>query len=804
MSSATMGANSAAPVLRLLQINVAVLVAMSGTIFACAEGAPAAAWAVPIAWVGLMFVDLRPLLRVNSWVANGLALAVIAAVGFEYFGNTIESRLLAFGHFLCYLSWVLLLQEKKSRQFWWLCALSVLQVATSAVLTSSPWLGLALIVYVTYALLTLSVFSLYRAVSRSAGVEQRTSPDSGSGGPPGSVSRNAVRLESAAKWITPRFFGGVAVNGVMSITLGLLIFVLTPRIWIGQIGVIGGRSLPSARSVTGVSEDVDLGDVGEIMENPDLIMEVQFSDMSTGKAMSVEEFLEAIGAETPLYRGIALDEYSSGHWSMGDIGDTQLPNLEILDSRRHFYQQSIRLRPTGISALFVGPGGVTCRPLQPRMQITHERLRNTFHREASKAALRSETFEYQAYSLGPDEQMSFPSSRSRTARYQQRMSRFPPGLKPVRELAEQTVRVPGEDPLPPAEAARRLVARLRDSGEYGYSLDTTPDDPMADPIVDFLANRKEGHCEFFASSLALMLRAVGIPSRLVTGFKGGAFNENTQFYEIRQLHAHAWVEAFVDNKWVVLDPTPAVRDQTVSANAASSHFWTDLVTKAKDLWMRGMLFSGSQQQRMFVDPLQKSAGGLFSSFTEIGSELGTGFEPDQRRANSRDSALWAVLLVMGMLALIIAGTIAGMRLVGKRIRGKGRRARSAASVAGPPVPFYERFCAILARNGRVREPAQTQREFATTLGDGWKLNGSPALGSDRPGNPLRDSVQQDRVQHDRVQQDSNLPENITTAFYRIRFGRHQLPAGELRALDASLDRWEQSLSNGNPGNGSAR
>ncbi len=790
MSSATIAANTAAPVLRLLQINVAVLVAMSGTIFACAEGAPIAAWAVPIAWVGLMFVDRRPLLRVNAWVANGMGLMVVAAVGFEYFGDTIESRLLAFGHFLCYLSWVLLLQEKRNRQFWWLCVLSVLQVATSAVLTSSPWLGLALIVYVTDALFTLSVFSLYRAVSRSAGVEQRTPVESGTDGPPGSLSRNAVRRESAAEWITPRFIGGTVINGVLSIALGLLIFVLTPRIWVGQIGVIGSQALPASHSVTGISEDVDLENVGQIIENPDLVMEVQFSDMQTGKVISAEEFLEAVGSETPLYRGIALDEYKNGHWSMGDLRDSRPANWQILNSDRHFYRQEIRLRPTGMSTLFVAQGGVTCLPADPQVQITHELLRHTFQREASKATLRTEPFHYQAFSLAPDEQVRFPASPRRQEAYLQRMSRFPPGLGPVRELAEQTIRVPGEDSPPPDEAARRLVARLRDSGEYGYSLDMSLDDPTADPVVDFLLNRKEGHCEYFASSLALMLRAVGIPSRLVSGFKGGTFNESTQCYEIRQLHAHAWVEAFIDNKWIVLDPTPAERDHTVEAKAASSYFWTDLVTKVRDLWARGMTFSGRQQQRLLVDPLQKSAGGLLSSFTEIGAELGTGFDPGQERANSRYSALWAILLLLGLLAIIIAGTVAGVRYVGKRSRTKRRRGQSAASIAGPPVPFYERFCAILARSGIVRAPTQTQREFAAMLRADGKPHGSPTGTGRLSGTTLQRSVQQDGPR-----QDSNFPEEITKAFYQVRFGSQPLPAGELRELHASLDRWEQSFSN---------
>src|SRR5262249_51439626 len=104
--------------------------------------------------------------------------------------------------------------------------------------------------------------------------------------------------------------------------------------------------------------------------------------------------------------------------------------------------------------------------------------------------------------------------------------------------------------------ALTLESHLRDSGEYTYSLSMAVDDPAIDPVEDFLFNRKRGHCEYFASALALMLRSVQIPSRLVTGFKGAEFNASDKSYEVQQRHAHAWVEAWVDNEWMTLDPTP--------------------------------------------------------------------------------------------------------------------------------------------------------------------------------------------------------------------------------------------------------
>ncbi|MBX3439690.1 MAG: DUF3488 domain-containing protein, partial [Planctomycetaceae bacterium] len=399
MSSAVIAANSPAPILRSLQLHIAVLLAMSGVIFACAEGSPLAALAVPVAIFCLLFVDYRPLVRIDAWTANALGMFVLIAVGIEFFGDTLEARLLAFGHFLCYLSWILLLQEKKIRQFWWLCALSVLQVATSAVLTNSPWLGLALIAYVTYALFTLSLFSLYRAVNQSAGVERRAESAPGRQTTPGSISRNAVRLESAAQWITPRFMAGAAVNGILSIAMGLLIFVFTPRIWVREMESVGGAALPAARAVSGASASVNLGDLGQILESADLVMEVRFFDHRTDRLLTVEEFLAAVGADAPLFRGAVMDDYRNGRWTAIDTREFERAGRRILESGLQFYRQDVRLRPIGLAALFVPPRCITCVPRQRREEIARDSLRGTFRRDVANEVLRSESFEYQAFAV---------------------------------------------------------------------------------------------------------------------------------------------------------------------------------------------------------------------------------------------------------------------------------------------------------------------------------------------------------------------------------------------------------------------
>src|SRR5262249_35410063 len=77
------------------------------------------------------------------------------------------------------------------------------------------------------------------------------------------------------------------------------------------------------------------------------------------------------------------------------------------------------------------------------------------------------------------------------------------------------------------------------------------------PLDDFLFESKRGHCEFYSTAMAVLLRTVGVPTRNVTGFIGGSYNRFGRFYAVRQGDAHSWVEVFIDDQgWKTYDPTP--------------------------------------------------------------------------------------------------------------------------------------------------------------------------------------------------------------------------------------------------------
>lgn len=176
----------------------------------------------------------------------------------------------------------------------------------------------------------------------------------------------------------------------------------------------------------------------------------------------------------------------------------------------------------------------------------------------------------------------------------ERMLELPPQLDPrVRELAD---RVAGAE-RDPEKAARALERWLKSN--LGYTLELPGD--VEDPLSDFLFNRKEGHCEHFATALAVLLRTRGIPSRVTVGFFGG--ERGVDRYVVRAGDAHAWVEALTQDGWLTLDATPDAGrgNQPIAVMAMLS----DLLERLEELWRSKVVDYSLIDQVQFVRQLVK-------------------------------------------------------------------------------------------------------------------------------------------------------------------------------------------------------
>jgi len=169
--------------------------------------------------------------------------------------------------------------------------------------------------------------------------------------------------------------------------------------------------------------------------------------------------------------------------------------------------------------------------------------------------------------------------------------------------------------IPPDDFRARAAALehwLRESGEYRYSLQMDVTDPDLDPVEDFVVNRKSGHCEYFASALALLLRSIDIPTRMVNGFKGGDYNAMVGVMTVRQKHAHSWVEALVARTtsplgleqqpvWLTLDPTPAdQRNESVSRVGGMAGNFRQFTDFIRYIWIFYIVGFNSERQNRFL------------------------------------------------------------------------------------------------------------------------------------------------------------------------------------------------------------
>ncbi len=150
----------------------------------------------------------------------------------------------------------------------------------------------------------------------------------------------------------------------------------------------------------------------------------------------------------------------------------------------------------------------------------------------------------------------------------------------IRELAKQLTKPDDPDIIKAEKIQLHLLT------QYGYTLNMKRETELS-AIDEFLFVRKKGHCEYFASAMAILLRLNNIPSRIVNGFMGVEWNELGDYMIVRQSHAHTWVEAyFPEQGWVVFDPTPPDPNIQSSQMSAASRaydmmrlYWQRYVVK---------------------------------------------------------------------------------------------------------------------------------------------------------------------------------------------------------------------------------
>ncbi|NLE73569.1 MAG: DUF3488 domain-containing transglutaminase family protein [Actinobacteria bacterium] len=253
--------------------------------------------------------------------------------------------------------------------------------------------------------------------------------------------------------------------------------------------------------------------------------------------------------------------------------------------------------------------------------------------------------------------------------------RLPPSLLSLALSLTQST----PDPLTKAQT---LESHFH-SEEYKYSLNLAEPAPgeTTDPLERFLTT-KTGYCEHFASAMALMLRAVGVPSRLVGGYAGGEYNSTGHYYLVRQRSAHAWVEAYIaDRGWVRFDPTPPDQGPVAETSSHAVTGFTAFLDTLRLRWYTFVIGYDLHQQ--------------LSLFRSIGSWVGIhlAWRPTKAFATWAAAALGVIALGLGAFGWL-------------RIRRRYLPAES----------LYRSLERRLARAGLCRRPSEGYLHFAQRAG----------------------------------------------------------------------------------------
>ena len=253
-------------------------------------------------------------------------------------------------------------------------------------------------------------------------------------------------------------------------------------------------------------------------------------------------------------------------------------------------------------------------------------------------------------------------------------------------------------------------------GDYRYSLEMRAAGP--DPLSDFLFNVRAGHCEYFATAMAVMLRTLRIPARVVNGFQSGEYNGSADAYVVRQADAHSWVEVYFPetDSWVTFDPTPADGRPAGTSGTGISGRLRRYADALELFWIQYVVAYDRQGQRT----LARTIHDQISSYTFAASQSADGL-------GARLSAWWArkdgggalALLasppaVASALIVLFAAALLVLRRVGLLKFAWWRREARAADAA--VVEFYGRMTDALEARGLCRRADQTPLEFAEAVG----------------------------------------------------------------------------------------
>ncbi len=631
-------------------------------------------------------------LKKRIWNTLAIALFIYFSIDYLLIGRDLLGSA---ARFLTILAALKLFDLESPRDYIIFYSLVFFQILSAAATTISPLFFLIISVFIICAIWAMIIFNIQG--------EYETHYPGNSKLPP--------------NLFPPSFFLATVALTVCSISITLLLFFLIPRV---GIGFFDTRTLTGLK-VSGFSEKITLGDFGPVKRDTTVVMRVELP----GGALPESTLL--------YFRGQSLDKYADSGWEATIRKQTRLwkkpDNRYLVGQNRELgtkmIEQRIMLEPLDTDVIFAASIATIIEGRFPTLWTNNSGSLYLPNIPYSR-------IEYTAFSL-----LTTTTGEQTEGRIDYLETTHV--SRETIELAGQIIKGEKKNNIDKALKIERYLKQ-----NYAYTLSPVSGSG-ATPLDDFLFSAREGYCEHFATAMVLLLRANGIPARIVTGFLEGEWNEYGNYYLIRQQDAHSWVEADIDGLWTRFDPTPSVGLTGAVKTSTFSMFLDSLKFK----WRRYIIKYSLSDQFTVARSIETRTNRLIGSIKRLSKRLMEIFSGS--RSISLKNSLKGRTLFIGAFLILAAAVLLTLK---RRRRRRGTWGFLKAGGTKTPG-FYLDMESYLKRKGIERKTGETPAEFAL-----------------RSANPDVDSV--------------------TTYFEGIRYGHGELTKKEEEIIEETLKRLKAS------------
>lgn len=558
-------------------------------------------------------------------------------------------------HGVCFLATVKILTAQSNRDYVYTGVISFIELVSAALLSVQSSFFAYLALYVVFAIAAFSSAEIRRGFQKH---QHAISP-----------GRARVGWRLAVVAIT-------SAAGILIITAGL--FFIVPR-----TARMAAMLFPNSPRLTGFSNVVDLGGFGKISRDERAVMHV------LSYARPLPQNLK--------WRGAALSRFDGRRWSEPPLAGRVIPTergaARIADDlqrsrvgSRLLYRVDVQNSDTG--TLFIAGIPEFINVDSPKLVVTPEE-------SVRVPAPMGDTLRYEVSAHAGPPLASYLTSAER-ARY----LALPPLDIRIYSLARAWAG--SEGPATAFESALRIQRHLQN--DFQYKLEGT-EKPVRDPLADFLFVRKEGYCEYFASAMAVMLRGLGTPSRVATGFLSGYFNDVSGLYVVRASDAHAWVEAWIEGRgWITFDPTPRARNAGQPGLLSRINMYLDAADHA---WQEWVVSYDLTHQVAIAARFEAALRGWNRSQAKPDSKWTQRFVSEAKT--------WGAWVVGGVLAMMAVALFGPGLWRAWRKRARLRQIMRGGGSSSDAGILYEGMLDTLAKRGFQKPAWFTPMEFARHL-----------------------------------------------------------------------------------------